>query len=385
MKASLYTLALLPFLLSAQPGVAAAKAQTPGKAGVYCKLNDVIKSEKDLKRTMSEIKAAGIDFILPYTKLTNGKVRWASDVAPQEMIDTPDFLEKVIKAAHAAGLQVYPVFCVATEGGDENTNFLLQRNPTWAFVKDGKPIGYIDPGNAAARDYQARLMAEMAAKYPIDGISLDYMRMPNRVGYTHTARQEFLKTRNVDLAEITGGDTGALETEGGKKAAAKAASTARAHPIWPEYREWRRNQINAFMRQLRQAVHEVRPGLPISSYCWGAHTMTGNFETAQDWVTWIKDGQLEWINPSGYRYTDEAFNEAAALNRKAIPEGFPYYITIGVSTSHGKLENPAELRKQMQFSRDAGADGLIFFTWEALRKFMPESGKDIREWQPKGK
>jgi uncharacterized lipoprotein YddW (UPF0748 family) len=381
MKTALSCLTIASLFAFAPLLPAAPESAMPGKMGVYCKLSDVVGSEEKLDRTMKEIKAAGIDFILPYTKLTSGKVRWASKVAPEELIDTPDFLEKVTRAAHAAGLKVYPVFCVSTEGGDETPNLLLQRNPSWAFVKEGKPIGYIDPGNAAARNYQARLMAEMAANYPIDGISLDYMRMPNRVGYTQTAREEFLKRSKVDLAEITQ-DSTALDTEGGKTAA-KVASAARAHPVWPEYREWRREQINAFVKELRQAVHKVRPGLPFSSYCWGAHTMTGNFETAQDWASWIRDGQLEWINPSGYRYTDEAFKEAANLNRKAVPQNFPYYITIGVSTSHGKLQDPAELRKQMEFSREAGADGLIFFTWEALRKFMPESGKDIRQWQKK--
>ena len=58
-------------------------------------------------------------------KLTNGKVNWASRVADPAMIANPDFLARVVPAAHAAGLQVYPVFCVATEGGDERTNLVL--------------------------------------------------------------------------------------------------------------------------------------------------------------------------------------------------------------------------------------------------------------------
>jgi uncharacterized lipoprotein YddW (UPF0748 family) len=326
---------------------------------------------------MSDIKAAGIDFILPYTKLTSGKVKWDSKVAPKDMIETPDFLGAVTEAAHKAGLKVYPVFCVCTEGGDTKVNALLEKNPSWAYKGVEGPMGYIDPGNKDARRYQIALMVEMASKYPIDGISLDYMRMPNRVGYTDTARAAFLKTKQVDLAKIIDPAT-TLETEGGKKPSAKAK--VQAHPVWAEYKEWRREQLNQFMREMRTAVHKARPGLPMSSYCWGAHTLTGNFETCQDWKTWIDQKQLDWINPSGYRYTDESFKEAAALNRKTVPKSVPFYITIGVSTSHGKLEDPAALRKHMTFAKEAGAEGLCFFTWEALRKFMPESGKDIKAW-----
>lgn len=360
-------------------------AELPGKAGVYCRLTDVRESPAALNRTMREIKDAGIDFILPYAKLTTGKVNWASRVAPAELAGATDLMEKVVKAAHEAGLKVYPVFCVATEGGDEKTNALLERNPSWAFVVGGRRVGYMDPGNAQARRYEIDLMVELVSRYPVDGLSLDYMRAPNRVGYTLTAREEFLKSHRVDLAELTALGSEALDTEGGKKAAAGAAVKARSHPVWPAYRAWRQDQLNGFMRELRAAVREARPGLPIASYCWGAHTYTGNFETCQDWKRWIAEGWLDWINPSGYRYTDEAFREAAELNRRNVPKGFPYYITLGVSTSHGKLPDVAAIKRQLDLSRQAGAEGIIFFTWEALRKFMPEAGDAIRQWQPLSK
>jgi uncharacterized lipoprotein YddW (UPF0748 family) len=101
-------------------------------------------------------------------------------------------------------------------------------------------------------------------------------------------------------------------------------------------------------------------------------------------VTWINEGILDWINPSGYRYTDESFLEAARLNRAHVPTGFPFYVTIGVTTSHGSLKSAAEIRKQMAVSRQCGADGLVFFTWEALRPFASELAGDIKSYgQPK--
>ena len=103
-------------------------------------------------------------------------------------------------------------------------------------------------------------------------------------------------------------------------------------------------------------------------------------EVCQDWVTWINEGVLDWINPSGYRYTDEAFLEAARLNREHVPKGFPFYITIGVKTSHGALKDAAEIRKQMTMARQCGADGLVFFTWEALRPFANELAADIKSY-----
>jgi hypothetical protein len=42
--------------------------------------------------------------------------------------------------------------------------------------------------------------------------------------------------------------------------------------------------------------------------------------------------------------------------------------------------NAAEIRKQMSVTRQCGADGLVFFTWEALRPFADELAPDIKSY-----
>lgn len=354
----------------------------PGRFGVYCKLVDVVDQPEALRNAMRDIKAAGVDFILPYAKLTSGKVLWESACAEPSLVEKPHFLARVVEAAHAAGLEVHPVFCVATEGGDERMNALLEKNPSWAYYFNGARRGYIDAGNPAARNYQVKLIAEMVARHAIDGVSLDYMRAPNRVGYTDSGREAMLRQQGVDLARLVtpAESREGLDSEGGVKAAANAiAGAARKHPAWPEWRTWQRTQLNGFMREIRAAVERAKPGIPISTYCWGAHTYTGSFETCQDWKTWIAEGLIDWINPSAYRYKDADFREAAALNRANVPHGVPFYLTIGVKTSHGALPDVAAVRHQIAMAKEAGAEGLIFFTWEAMRRFMPELGAVLRE------
>ena len=364
----------------ALPGIAsrAAASESPGRMGVYARLYEEVKSPDKLRQAMKQIKVTGIDFIIPSGK--PGSVYWDSHIAPEELVANRGYMERILKCAHAECLKVYPQMCVATEGGESGPNAMLKRNPSWAYFYDGARRGYIDPGNADARHYEVSLMVELVSKYDVDGLSLDYCRCPNHVGYTDTGRAEFLKKHNVDLAKIVGGGSETLDTEGGKKAASALAASARANPVWPEWRKWRIEQINTLAREIRAAVNKARPGLPISSYVWGYHTYTNNSEVCQDWITWIKEGDLDWINLSGYRYTDQAFLEAARLNREHVPKGFPFYITIGVKTSHGALKDAAEIRKQMKMARQCGADGLVFFTWEALRPFADELAGDIKAY-----
>lgn len=377
MKTSALLIALLLILSGKALRVAA--SESPGHIGVYVGFEREIKSPELLRQAMKDIKAAGIDFI--HCSGKEHAVYWDSQIAPRELINDRTYLEKVVRCAHEEGLKVYPVFCLATEGGDRDCNILLQRNPSWSFFYEGARRGYIDPGNPEARHYEASLAAELVAKYDVDGLSLDYSRCPNRVGYTDSGREEFLQKHHVDLAAIVGTNLAALDTEGGKKAAASAAAGARANPIWPEWRKWRVQQVNSLVRELGEAVKKAKPGLPISSYVWGYHTYIGNYEVCQDWVTWIHEGILDWINPSAYRYDDASFLQAARLNREHVPKNFPFYLTIGVRTSHGSLKNATEIRKQMNMAADAGADGLVFFTWDALRPFADELARDIKAYQ----
>jgi uncharacterized lipoprotein YddW (UPF0748 family) len=356
--------------------------QSPGRIGVYARLFDESTSPDKLREAMKAIKDCRIDFIIPYGK--GATVNWDSHIAPGELVPRRDYMEQIVKCAHAEGLKVYPQFCVCTEGGESGPNMVLKRNPSWAFFYDGARRGYIDPGNPAARAYEVSLVSELVSKYDVDGLSLDYCRCPNRAGYTDSGRSEFLKKHNVDLAKVVGAGAETLETEGGKKAMASLASKARANPIWPEWRRWRTEQINTLAREIRAAVNQAKPGLPVSSYVWGYHIYANNSEVCQDWMTWINEGILDWINPSGYRYTDAAFLEAARLNRAHVPKGFPFYITIGVKTSHGALKDAAEIRKQMAMSRQCGADGLVFFTWESLRPFANELAGAVKSYgQPR--
>jgi len=356
-------------------------AVSPGKVGVYATFYKEFKSPYALRQVMREIKAAGIEFILPTAKSTSGKVNWDSKIAPPELVYERDYLRTVIEYAHAEGLQVYPVFCPCPEGGDKTLNDVLKRNPSWAFYFDGARRGYIDPGNPEARRYETSLVAEMIRECDPDGLSLDYLRCPNRVGYTDSGRAEFLAKRNVDLAKLVEIAPEQLDTEGGAKAASAVAASARKSPVWPEWKQWRADKVNALMREIAEAARKAKPGLPVSSYVWGARTYVGNYETCQDWKTWINQGWIDWINPSGYRYTEESFWDTARENRAAIPTGFPYYITIGVKTSHGELKSADEIKRQIRMSREAGADGIIFFTWESLRPFLPEVAEAIRAWR----
>ena len=69
------------------------------------------------------------------------------------------------------------------------------------------------------------------------------------------------------------------------------------------------------------------------------------------------------------------------LTHEYLPTNFPFYIPIGVTTSHGSLKNATEIRNQKRMASEADADGLVFFTWEALNPFVNELADDIKNFR----
>ena len=201
------------------PGISStwAASKTPGRIGVYARLYKEAASPDKLREAMKLMKSVGIDFIIPCGKGSDRLL--GQPDRPQGAGQRPRLHGANRPVRSCGGLEGVSQFCVCTEGGESGPNAVLKRNPSWAFFYDGARRGYIDPGNADARHYEVSLISELVSKYDVDGLSLDYCRCPNRVGYTDTGRAEFLKKHNVDLAKIAGAGPETLDTEGGKKAA----------------------------------------------------------------------------------------------------------------------------------------------------------------------
>ncbi|MDI6828363.1 MAG: family 10 glycosylhydrolase [Armatimonadota bacterium] len=344
-----YFLVVLVPILSFVACAWSAGDKLSGHVGAYMSLRDG--SPESIAALVNEAADAGIEFLLPIAKSTSGKAYYKSEIIPEARPELPDMLKTVIDVAHKRGLKVYPWICVNCDGGEQPSK-TLEEHPDWCVISsNGKSGGYIDPSSQEARDFVCSIIREIVAKYDVDGINLDYVRYPS-------GRNCFCERCVKLFKEATGYD------------ARDADKAEVGSDKWRKWRAWRMKQINLEMEQIRKAVDEIKPGLPISSYVWGVHTYGERYQTCQDWKTWIRKGWLNWINPSGYVYNMKDFTRRVAENKAAIPEGFPYFVTIGVRTSHGRLNSADEIKAQVKEAMRLGADGVVFFTLEATRSFF---------------
>jgi uncharacterized lipoprotein YddW (UPF0748 family) len=312
---------------------------------------DPTEGYRQIEGIMTNLAEHNLNFVIPLALGTRcnayyqGKLR--QNAYPWDVIGM------ITEKAHQVGLRVYPWFCVFPEG-DSQLGPVLQEHPQWAVVnKDGQEVGWADPSKPEARRFEVETIMEVVEHYDVDGISLDYLRYGGvkDACYCTYCRSEFRKEYGVDPLDI-GEDS----------------------PFLPCWDRWREKQGVAFLRELAEEIHTKKPGTEISSYFW---TVTGCHGVYQDWPTWVKQGYLDWVNPTGYVYDYRTFRHRCKEYIEVIDGKCPTYITVGVRTSHGELRSAQEVIDQVQIARDEGMDGMVFFTYRALEPYLEEVAGDL--------
>ena len=198
-----------------------------------------------------------------------------------------DPLAYVIERAHGANppLEVHAWV---------NTFFVGQTSEPWLVHPDwgnrksdggNDGYGYLDPGNPEVQAYTHGVFVQIAQQYPVDGIHLDFVRYPEGGdwGYTPAA-------------------IAAFNSASGKSGKPDASD--------PEFQQWRRDQVTAFVRDLHSDLKRLPRPVSLSAaliaYGNGPRTVAEWMKTAtysdvfQDWYRWLQEGDLDFGVPMNY-------------------------------------------------------------------------------------
>lgn len=127
-------------------------------------------TKADADKLVADASRAGFNVLVPCVWHGRG-VTWNSNL-PKEprWADKPDRLVDplgyLIQKAHDAGLEVHPWFTLVKR----------QRNFYPEFAEAGVPDDAFDVHNIHFRRFIRDVVLEVVAKYPVDGINLDYVR-----------------------------------------------------------------------------------------------------------------------------------------------------------------------------------------------------------------
>ncbi|HEY2432553.1 MAG TPA: family 10 glycosylhydrolase [Vicinamibacterales bacterium] len=306
----------------------------------------------------------------------------AADLARQPASFDP--LATLLADAHAAGLRVHAWVSVNLISSavdlPVSPEHLLARHPEWLMVP--RPIAqelahvdptnpgyagriarwtrgqletveglYVSPVTPAAVAYFETVVTDLARRYDIDGVHLDYARFPNpQFDYSRFAIAEFRGDLRPRLAAAVRAQIDAA-----------AADDLFAYPdrFPAEWKAFRRARMTALVAGVRQALRAVKPSIVLSAAV-APDPQDAAEERLQDWRAWLADGLVDAIAPMAYTQEPARFVDQIAAVREAAGAH-----TVWAGIGAYRL-SPAQTIEDIQAARRLGTAGFVLFSYDSL-------------------
>lgn len=270
-----------------------------------------------------------------------------------------DPLQTLIQKAHAEGVQVhawintFPAWQSSTPPAASTPEHPLRAHPEWLCANaNGVPMApgessyqFFSPGNPAVREHIATVLEELADRYEIDGLHMDYVRYPGAT-YCHDAASE------AEFSRLRAADPGLL---------------------WEDFQ---RDNVGRTIEAVRQRLNSVRPNAVLTAATWGIYKNKWNWSSVskgysdyyQDAHAYIGRGLLDALVPMTYWASTPVPGERldfATLTEDHVQAASSSgrYAFAGISAEH----DGDEILRQVQIARDKGARGVVFFEIGEMR------------------
>ncbi len=256
-----------------------------------------------------------------------------------------DPLAFLLEEAHASGLEVHAWFNVYKIRGPVPPPPSLPQHPARAYpawVVQYENDSWLDPGLPAVREYLVRVVSDLIRKYDVDGVCFDFIRYPGRDFPDEQTYRQFANGKERD--------------------------------------DWRRDNINAFVREVHAAAARINPRLKLGAAPLGNYggplsaqpdtkTTQGSVgDFLQDSRAWLTNGWLDYLVPQVYwplefETRGPDFAHLVRLWMRGA-EGRHIYIGIGAY----KPEIAPQIPDQITATRMLGAHGQVFFRYEHVKE-----------------
>ena len=296
---------------------------------------------------------------------------------------TFDPLELMVTTAHRAGLKVHAwvnVNLVSDARPPASGRHIVHTHPEWLMVprslapdlmrmspkrpeylrrlseyarahSDRIEGIFASPIHKDAAEHVVRVIGDIAGRYDVDGIHLDYIRFPNDE-FDYSA-----ETLNAFRSSVTAGMPAAERRD--------YASRARGRPffyteMFPQrWQDFRRARLTELLTRIRSTVKSRRSNAVLSAAVFPDATEASNHRF-QDWGMWLESGLLDAICPMAYT-TDPALFRSQIANVKQRSGGRPVWAGIGAYQL-----SPGATVENIRTARQLGAEGVVLFSYDNL-------------------
>lgn len=367
-------------------------------------LRSTLTSEAGIERLVADAVDNGFNTLLVQVR-GRGDAYFASTIEPRaaELATRPDAFDPLavtIARAHEAGLRVHAwvnVNLVASAARPpDDPRHVAAKHPEWLMVpkalalelagREAREPDYVarlarwtaqnagqveglflSPLVPAAQAYTVDVLTDLARRYAIDGLHLDYIRFPGpEFDYSPAALAAFRDAAVWDVPDET--------------AARLDAEAASSPTAWPEampdaWEAFRHERLTDLVARIAQGARAARPAIVLSAAVL-PDPAEALARKRQDWSGWAEAGYLDAICPMIYTTSAELFGRQLDAV-VAAAGGAPVWAGIGA------YRLPvARTAANVRTARRGGAHGVLLFSYDSLVSPAAPSRGYLRALRP---
>jgi uncharacterized lipoprotein YddW (UPF0748 family) len=234
----------------------------------------------------------------------------------------------------------YIASLAGTNSPSQDAKSIYHLHPEWfATGPDPNMPMFPDPANPQVVDFLVKVYSELAQKYELDGIGLDYLRypLPNALNYDENNRQRILARCGIDI-----------KADGNFWAEPEKAAKVRAY---------RSETVEQLARRVRDAIKSVRPDVSVIACLISDPIDAATY--GQDWR--ISSQLLDYASPMNY---GDASADASlvARQRDILQKNHVVFLpSIGGMPDLHQSWTISEWASRVAIQRKTGCDGMIIY------------------------
>jgi len=392
-------LAALTVLLCGGGAAAAPDAPGPAVRAMWV-TTESLYDPGEIERLVATAAAYDVDALFVQVRRA-GDAYYASEAEPRSrkldgQPDDFDPLAEVITCARLFDVEVHAWLNVNyVWPGPEMPpmeNHVAHRHPEWITVgRDSRRLTryskremaandtegwYVDPAAPGFAEYFAGVAAEVARRYDVNGVHLDFIRYPNyRFGYGKNVRKRYLAERGGPDPILLGYHK--LDDDVWQPAAGYAGLAERwfdLHTV--EWLDWRADRVTRVVAAARRAVKEAAPDVRFSAAPWANPEHAYRY-VGQYWLGWFDGGLVDVMCPMTY-WGDAGRLTSLAERLESRRGDAALYMGVGVFNHDAPYA--AAVAEGLA---DAPVDGVILFDYGSCWR-KPTALGMLAETQPRG-
>ena len=317
------------------------------------KTTDVMEQRRSLREIIQRLYEAGFNTVFFQVRgradayYRSRYEPWAQPLTGRQGADPGwDPLQFVLEEAHERGMEVHAWFNTflirSGKSSPFKEMFMPSRLQQWKKRIDND--WWFDPGIPEVRAYTLDVALDIVRQYDIDGIQFDYMRYPG--------------------------------------SAFPDAETFRWFGKGSTKEDWRRENINKFVKAVYDSVMKIKPMLKVGSAPIGVYMNTKEIrglqsysELFQDSRAWLSRRTQDYLAPQLYWSlgTKPGNPDFATVALEWSEHSYGRHLYFGVGAF--KPEVHGQLADLIDASRKVGADGNAFFRYESISDALDLGGR----------